>query len=704
MAVSISSRVNKKAARDIIELDEKIRLFHSGKLDNESFRAFRLTRGVYGQRQPDVNMIRIKLPFGHLTPSQLIRIADLADRYGSGNLHATTRQDIQLHYVKLADAPQLWADLEDEGITLREACGNTIRNLTASPYAGIDPDEPFDVSPYARAVFNYFLRNPICQQLGRKFKIAFSSSEKDAAFTFIHDMGFIPKIKLIDGVQIRGFKIVMAGGLGAQPFLAHPVFDFMQQDQIIPFTEACLRIFDRYGERAKRHKARLKYLINEIGLERFLELVRDERKALGVSSYPISPATDEGRALPGPRPSHTQAPSDPVKFQAWRKTNVRRQKQRETFFSVQIKLSTGDISSDLARKLATIIKGHASEDIRMTVNQGFLCKYVTEHALTALFNELNAIGMAEPGFDTLADITACPGTDTCNLAIASSTGLARALEEMLQTGYGDLLFRSNIKIKISGCMNGCAHHAIANIGFHAMSMKIGKFVLPAMQVLLAGGPTGDGSGRMAEKIIKIPSRRVPDALRSILEDFKKYAQQDELFNSYCIRLGKNYFYNLLRPLGEVSQITQEYLTDWGGQAQYETLIGIGECAVPMIDMVSVVIDQARETAEKRDEALFAQEWVESIYYSYNVFLDAAKALLLTKDVACNTHFSILNSFDKTFIETGEMSLPFEGSFKDKVLQINQIGPSADFASAFSGESEAFRKLAIQIRNEQLTKQ
>ncbi|MCF0074928.1 nitrite/sulfite reductase [Dyadobacter sp. CY261] len=704
MALTISERVHKKAVRDIIELDTKIKLFQAGKLDNESFRAFRLTRGVYGQRQPDVNMIRIKLPFGRVTPAQLIRIAELSDRYGSGNLHATTRQDIQLHYVKLADAPQLWADLEDERITLREACGNTIRNLTASPYAGIDPDEPFDVSPYANAVFNYFLRNPVCQQLGRKFKIAFSSSEKDSAFTFIHDMGFIPKIKSENGLEVRGFKIVMAGGLGAQPFLAHPVFDFMEENQIIPFTEACLRIFDRYGERAKRHKARLKYLINDIGIERFLELVNEERKAISSSSNHVNLDHYVKPLIPKPRIFQAQIPSDPVKYLAWRQTNVTRQKQKETFFSVQIKVTTGDLSSDLARKLAKVIDAHASDDIRITVNQGFLCKYVREQALISLFNELNEIGLAEPGFDTLADITACPGTDTCNLAIASSTGLARVLENTLQEEFPDILFRKDIKIKISGCMNGCGHHAIANIGFHAMSMKAGKFVLPAMQVMLAGGPTGDGSGRMAEKIIKIPSRKAPDAMRTILNDFRENAEPEEMFNSYYLRFGKNYFYNLLKPLGEISEITQLYLTDWGAQTQYETLIGIGECAVPMIDMVSVVIDEARETAEKRDEAYSAQEWVESIYYSYNVFLGVAKALLLTKDMPCNTQFSILNNFDKTWVETGELSLGFEGSFKDKVLEINKVEPSVSFATTFREQSEAFRKLVIEERNAQLLKQ
>jgi sulfite reductase (ferredoxin) len=698
MAVSISEAIDKKALRDILELDHKITLFQSGKMDSEAFRAFRLARGVYGQRQDGVNMIRIKLPIGRVSPDQLSRIADLSDKYGSSNLHVTTRQDIQLHYVKLKDAPQLWASLEEKGITLREACGNTIRNLTASPLAGIDPDEPFDVSPYANTVFKYFLRNPVCQQLGRKFKIAFSSSDKDAAFAFIHDIGLIPKIRTENGIEQRGFKIVLAGGLGAQPFLAHPVFDFIEENQLIPFIEACLRIFDRYGERVKRHKARLKYLINDIGIDKFLELVAAERKAISTQSFAI-PLNDYYKPAVPKLKDFGQVPvTDPAKFEKWEKTNVFRQKQQD-FLAVQIKLPTGDLPSDKARALAEIVKLYASDDIRLTVNQGIILKYVRENALAPLFNDLDVIGLAEPGFDTLHDITACPGTDTCNLGIASSVGLAKELERMLKAEYEELLYRKDLKIKISGCMNGCGHHAVANIGFHAMSMKVGKYVLPAMQVMLAGGPTGDGDGVMAEKIIKLASKKVPDALRMILNDFKANASKAELFNTYFRRLGKNYFYTLLKPLGEITEITQDFLLDWGHQKQYETLIGIGECAVSMVDMVSIVMDEVKETQQRAQESFLAGEWVESIYYSYTMLVNSAKALLLTKDVPCNTQNAVLNNFDKHFTENGELAL--EASFKDIVLQISQNEPTALFAESYRTTAMLFIDKVNMLRNKQL---
>ncbi|MBY0424719.1 MAG: nitrite/sulfite reductase [Cytophagales bacterium] len=287
MAISLNDHIDKKAKREILELESKISSFQNGEISDEKFRAFRLTRGVYGQRQLGVQMIRIKLPFGKLTSDQLVCIADTCDLYASGTLHATTRQDIQIHHVKLVNTPKVWAKLEETGVTLREACGNTVRNVTASAFAGIDKDEPFDVSPYAEAFYKYFLRNPICQEMGRKFKVAFSSSSSDTAYTFIHDLGFIPKVKTINGIETRGFKVVIAGGLGAQAILAQKVTDFMSVDEYIPFSEAVIRVFDRYGERTRRHKARLKYLVADLGLEQFLKLVEEEKLALKSKTFVV---------------------------------------------------------------------------------------------------------------------------------------------------------------------------------------------------------------------------------------------------------------------------------------------------------------------------------------------------------------------------------------------------------------------------------
>src|ERR1700759_887157 len=319
--------------KDILDLEKKIRSFREGKIHDDKFKSLRLVRGIYGQRQPGVQMVRIKLPFGKVTFQQLLRIADVSDEYGSSNLHLTTRQDVQIHYVSLDRTPQLWADLSKDDVTLREACGNTVRNVTASPTAGIDPKEPFDVSPYAHATFEFFLRNPICQEMGRKFKIAFSSSDEDTAFSYVHDIGAIPKLKA-NGE--RGFKILLGGGLGAQPLLAHIVEEFLPEDQLIPYIEAIIRVFDRYGERNNRNKARLKYLIQKIGLEEVLRLAKIERTALKFKTYKINRDT-----VPQPNlPETTEYPNveitNPLRYKQWLATNVFEQKQ-QGFYRVYIK-------------------------------------------------------------------------------------------------------------------------------------------------------------------------------------------------------------------------------------------------------------------------------------------------------------------------------------------------------------------------------
>ena len=459
---------------DILELEKRIQKFREGLIDEERFKLYRLTRGVYGQRQLGVQMFRIKIPYGSLNSEQLIRIADVSDKYATGNLHLTTRQDIQLHYVKLDDSPSVWTELAEKKITAREACGNTVRNVTASAEAGIDPLEPFDVAPYAHAVAHYFMRNPICQEMGRKIKPAFSSSNRDTALTFMHDFGFIPKIN----EKVRGFKVVIGGGLGAQAMFAHTAFEFLPEDQLIPFLEAALRIFDRYGEREKRHKARLKFLIKDLGVDHFLQLVEDEKRSLGFSTYPIE--TEQIKVIPPLNfiPKIT-AVKNREKFDKWIITNTFEQKQKG-FYGVYIKVFLGDLSSEKARYLARIVRKYAADDIRITISQNILLRYVREEHLSELFTILDGYGFAEPGYDSIADITACPGTDTCNLAVTNSTGLAGVLETMLKVEYPELLLEQHIKIKISGCMNACGQHMIANIGFHGSSIKKQALVIPAM--------------------------------------------------------------------------------------------------------------------------------------------------------------------------------------------------------------------------------
>ena len=569
---------------DIIDLEKKIREFREGKIHDEKFRSLRLARGIYGQRQPGVQMIRIKLPFGKVTFKQLLKIADISDEYASSNLHLTTRQDIQIHYVSLDRTPELWAKLEQDHITLREACGNTVRNVTASPSAGIDPNEPFDVAPYAHATFKYFLRNPICQEMGRKFKIAFSATDADTAFTYIHDLGFIPKVIFRDGEEVRGFKVLFGGGLGAQPAIAHPINDFLHEDDLIPYIESTLRVFDRHGERNNRNKARMKFLVAKLGLEEVLKLIDEEKIANNAKKFVIDRETIQLPEIPEQTSYPDVTISDPLHYESWLKTNVFEQKQKG-FYGVYIKVTTGDIPTAKARDFIESIRGLVADEIRITINQGLLLKFVRPEALPLLFERLKNLDFAKPGFDSVADVTTCPGTDTCNLGISNSTELARVLEDLIAEEYEDLVDNQDIKIKISGCMNSCGQHGLAHIGFHGSSLKAAGKVVPAAQVLLGGGTVGDGLGRAAEKIIKVPSKRTKDVVRVVLNEYSQNKIGEELFNDFYDRLGKDHFYQLLKPIADLTTLTPDEFIDWGHEETFVTAIGVGECAGVVIDLV-----------------------------------------------------------------------------------------------------------------------
>ena len=476
---------NPVVQKEIIDLEKKIKLFRDGVIDSEKFRSLRLARGIYGQRQPGVQMIRIKLPFGRVTAKQLLKISDISDQYSTGMLHLTTRQDIQIHFVSLDKTPELWAKLAEDDITLREACGNTVRNVTASAIAGIDPEEPFDVSPYAHEVFSYFLRNPICQDMGRKFKIAFSSSNADSAYAYIHDVGLIPKVKTEAGTEIRGFKVMVGGGLGSQPHHAETAYDFLHENLLIPFIEAAVRVFSRNGERTNRNKARLKFLIDKIGFPEFLKLVEHEQPSLKSKIYKINHNTLPEIKLPETDGSEKLIFTEPQteEYNKWFTTNVFEQKQKG-WFAVRVKVQLGNLSTDAARKLAGLVTKYAADDIRITINQGFILKYISKDSLPSLYTGLKSIGFAEPGFNTTIDITACPGTDTCNLGISDSTAISTKLERIMDEEYPELIYNNDIKIKISGCMNSCGQHGLANIGFHGSSIKHAGKVIPALQLML----------------------------------------------------------------------------------------------------------------------------------------------------------------------------------------------------------------------------
>lgn len=684
---------NPLVEKDIIELDRKIREFNGGNIDEEKFRSLRLARGVYGQRQQGVQMIRIKLPYGKVTSKQLLRIADVSDEYSRGRLHITTRQDIQIHYVDLNRTPELWAELERDDVTLREACGNTVRNVTASETAGIDINEPFDVSPYAHAVFQYFLRNPIGQEMGRKFKVSFSASDADTGLSYMHDLGFIAKVKNGE----RGFKVMLAGGLGSQPRHADELYSFLPADKIIPLMEGVIRIFDRHGERKSRAKARLKFLLKDIGLDGFKILLEQEQLAIPHQTYSI-----DYESYPSTSVAEVETPNvvipNQAAFEKWKSTNLVPQKQKG-YVAIGIKVLLGDFYTDKARKLARLVQNYAAGEIRLSLRQNILIPYVKEELIPFFYQELEKLNFVEAGYNKALDITACPGTDTCNLGIASSTGIAEELERLIKAEYPEYIDNPDVVIKISGCMNACGQHTMANIGFQGMSVRTkDKLVAPALQVLLGGGNFGNGNARFADKVIKIPSKRGPQALRLILDDFNANGNGAS-FADYYWEKGEPYFYDFLKPLADVDNLVPDDFIDWGNEEKYKKEIGIGECAGVIVDLVATLFFESQEKIDSAREALLEERWAASIYYSYQSIVNSAKALLTSEKVKVNTHAGIIRDFDTHYVATGK--IPFTGGFEALALQLNKQKPSKEFAQNFLSDAmlvldrlEAFRKMEL----------
>lgn len=680
--------------KDIIDLEKKIRQFKGGEMDEEKFRSLRLARGVYGQRQQGVQMVRIKLPYGKVTSKQLLRISDVSDEYSRGRLHITTRQDIQIHYVDLDRTPELWAELEKDQVTLREACGNTVRNVTASETAGIDPAEPFDVSPYAHGIFEYFLRNPIGQEMGRKFKVSFSASDADTGLSYMHDLGFIAKIQ--DGV--RGFKVMLGGGLGSQPRHADLLFEFLPADQIVPLMEGVIRVFDRYGERKSRAKARMKFLLKDVGLDGFKKLLEAEQKAVPVQSYPI-----DFESYPKPQiAAVAQVPqvtiADTQAFEQWKATNLVPQKQ-EGFVGIGIKVLLGDFYTDKARELAKLVQDYAAGEIRLSLRQNILIPFVKEELVPFFYVELQKLGFTEAGYNKALDITACPGTDTCNLGIASSTGIAAELEKVIKAEYPQYISNADVVIKISGCMNACGQHNMAHIGFQGMSVRTkDKLVAPALQVLLGGGNRGNGNAVFADKVVKIPSKRGPQALRVILDDYEANGNGVS-YDVYYEEKGQLYFYDLLKDLTDVDNLVDSDFIDWGTNQAYVKEIGVGECAGVVIDLVATLFFESQEKIDNAQEALDQQRWAASIYYAYQSIVNSAKALLTAENAKTNTHAGIIEDFDTIFVQGGKIE--FEGSFTEVVLQLNQNEPTEAFAKAYLEDAkmvldrlQAYRNLEL----------
>jgi ferredoxin-nitrite reductase/sulfite reductase (ferredoxin) len=573
--------LSEAAEREIAHLEAMLARLEAGEEDPEDFRIYRLKNGIYGIRgRPEHHMVRIKLPVGLVTPEALRVLADVAERYTENRLaHVTTRQAVQLHHVHRRDVPKVLRAVNAVGLTTREACGHSIRAITCCPYAGVSPEEPFDVTPYALAAYRYFLRHPVGQNLPRKFKVAFEGCATDHARTPIHDIGVVAAV---EGGR-RGFRIYVGGGLGAAPMSAELLEAFTPEEDLLPTMLAVIRLFDRHGNRQVLTQARLKFLVKKWGIAAFREAVREERRLVKLTAT----GEDLKAWAPPPPPEPPRLPSPPKKplsfapgFDAWRRTNLYRQKQ-EGFYTVAVRLPLGDISPEGLRALAAIAETYAAE-VRSAISQNLLLRFVPEEALGGLYEALLEAGLAQPGAHTLLDITRCPGADTCNLAITRSRGLAQALEAHLSAlPLAQDPGAKAIGLKISGCPNSCGQHHIADLGFYGSSRKVGEREVPHY-VLLLGGRTREGEARFGQVVGRVPARRVPEAVERILRRYLEERQNGESFPAYLDRVGAASFKPLLQDLQEVPPYEEapEFYQDLGAEGEaFSVRLGRGECAV-----------------------------------------------------------------------------------------------------------------------------
>jgi sulfite reductase (ferredoxin) len=575
----------------------KVKLYRQGKLSDDDFRRFRLQHGAYGSRlRPDYSMIRIKIPSGEITPDQLEKIANLSEAFSIGSAHVSTRQNIQLHWVQLEDVSEVMRGLVEVGLTTREACGNTVRNVMCSHFAGVCPDEVFDATPYSTAIAKFLLRNPMSQNLPRKFKINFGCCNKHGLVR-IADIGLVPDLK--DGK--KGFRIYLGGGLGAASFIGHLLEDFTFEEQLLSTCMATIRLFDRLGNRDNMARNRMRYLVNEIGWEKFQKMVLKERNIVEMTiseftknlyqvhfndSYvPINKSTKFNK-LPI---VETNISTISNGYDRWLHTNVVPQKQ-EGYFTIFITLGAGDITANQLRSLASLIRKFSSESIaRNTPQQNFAIRYIYANDLPDVYKKLMAIGLANPGALTITSAVGCSGTTSCNLAITNSHRLAKEVQRtLLELGFDVDNDLRNSTIKISGCPNSCGQHEIATIGFFGGAARIENSMAPVYTMLFGGN--GYEDGKLGKAIMRVPAKRVIEIIQKIVELYKTEKSSSETLDMWIDRIinsnGSGNIKNiddiktLLTPVTQLPPFEegQEFYQDYGNDIKFVAKTARGECA------------------------------------------------------------------------------------------------------------------------------
>jgi sulfite reductase (ferredoxin) len=671
-------------AKEIDAFESQIALRKLGKIEEKVFAETRLRRGAYGQRYdnghrhdgqktqdlpyppltkgPDTlwdapGMQRIKIPFGGLTPQQMIVLAELAEEYSDGICHVTTRQDFQLHFVHIEDTPSLFRRLAAAGITTREACGNSVRNVTACPLAGVCHTETFDVTPYAKACAYYLLGHPDTQDFGRKFKIAFSGCKQEAcALVSMHDLGGIAAKRTIDAKEKRGFELYVGGGLGAVPHQAKLFDEFLPEEELLPMARAIGRVFARLGEKKNRNKARLKFVVQKLGIEEFKRVVLEERRTMPDDPswrkyFDEIPRYEEKPAFIGVPLNGSRKPEG---FDEWAATNIYPQRQ-SSFVVATVTLPLGDATSDQMRQLADLTHRYAGDHARTTVEQNIVLRWVPHNKIVDLYRELKEVGLAQAGAGTIVDVTACPGTDTCKLGIASSRGLAGELRNRLAEKSANLDDAiKHLRIKVSGCFNSCGQHHVADIGFYGNSRNINGYTVPHFQVML-GGKWEDNAGSYALAMGSVPSKRIPDLVNRLTDRYVGERQGEESFQAYCGRIGKKALKNIVEEFTPVPphNVDASFYSDWGDPREFTIGdMGVGECAGEVVSLAQFGFTAAETEAFEAQLLLDNRQYRQADEKAYDAMLKAAQTLVQLQWLDAPTDpTTIVNEFRTRFLDT-----------------------------------------------------
>jgi sulfite reductase (ferredoxin) len=680
MARALELDMNDTVLEEIQDFTEKLNGFLDGTIHPEDWQKRRLWQGIYGQRQPDVSMIRIKVPYGIATTKQFRTIADLAKKVTNGVIHITTRAALQLHYIPREATPEILQGIAEVGVTSREACGNVVRAVTADPYAAITPDQVFNVIPLAEFLFKHCLRNPYSQNFPRKFKISFSGNEEgDYGLSFMHDIGFIASSK--DGKYT--LNVYAAGGLGGRPIGADLIEKDMAIEDILICTTALMRIFNEFGNRKNRNKARMKFIKDTWGVEEFIRKYQEEFNRIKDSEYGKSLLVDETTLdLDLPKESADLSKlAGVVEDSLWLENCVFAQNVVDTY-GIRVRIRMGDLSSEEMHSICDIVDSCGNGEIRSTCDQNMILPNITLDKLPEAYAKLKSLGLDSWEFKNISNVVACPGRSTCNLSVTSSKGLADALisafdeDASLKEGVADA------NINISGCHNGCGQHALGSIGFNGSSRVVDGKAVPCA-IMSIGGGAKDGIRQMGRRLGRVAAQKAPDAVKALIAYYKENAPKGQIFSQYLAEIDPKSIKEVIKPFDQISSYADEpeIFIDYGMEAgeEYSPAVGAGECAGGVLNLVTEAFDDSINYINMAED-VFSKGFYSDVYFNAReAVLHTMSGALIEAGESEKNFVKCWELYSKYF--TANEKLPARPEVQVEKKELDEEGATAILTSA-----------------------